>query len=65
MTMPYGLMRERQWLRPPALHGPTLTSVPAEAWQAPSLDAAIERQQLPRHCYGVTTHVRAIPSQPR
>ena len=64
VTMPYGLMRERQWLRPPALNGPSLTAIPAEAWQAPTLDVALERQQLLRLCYGMATHVRAIP-QPR
>lgn len=64
-TMPYGLMRDRQWITPPALNGPALTAVPADAWQAPSLDAAIDRQALLRHCYGMATHVRAIPSQPQ
>jgi hypothetical protein len=60
----YGLQRNRQWLLPPAALAPArLTDDHHKAWAAFDIDAAIERQQLLRHAFGITTTIRAIPHE--
>jgi hypothetical protein len=61
----YGLRRGRQWLQPAARTGPALTDDPSAAWTTDSLDTALERQAVLRHCYGLASMVAAIPSPAR
>lgn len=60
----YGLQRNGRWLVPPALQArPLLTDQPSAAWAAFDIDAAIERQQLLRQAFGITTTIRVIPHE--
>lgn len=45
------------WVVPPVLAADT---DPKKAWLSPDLNTAIERQQLLRMAFGLTTEVRAI-----
>ena len=67
--MSYALRRGQQWITAPEGDGPTSWVIPpvlaadsdrAAAWVAPTIDEAIERQQLLRMAFGLTTEVRAI-----
>ena len=61
----YGLRRGRQWLQPAARTGPVLTDDPSAAWTTESIDAALDRQAVLRHSYGIASMVAAIPSPAR
>lgn len=64
--MNYALRRGRQWISAPQGNGRPIPPVLAiaydrdDAWLIPSLDEAIEIQQLLRMCWGWATEVRAI-----
>ena len=62
----FGLIRGAQWICAPQGDGqPIPPVITAEvkgdnAWLAPGLDEAIERQQLLRMAFGLNTEVRAV-----
>jgi hypothetical protein len=65
----YALRRGQQWITAPQGLGQPGQAVPpvlaadsdrAAAWVAPTIGKAIERQQLLRMAFGLTTEVRAI-----
>lgn len=65
----YALRRGRQWVTAPEGEGSPGAVVPPvlaaendleHAWLSPTLDLAIERQQLLRMAFGLSTEVRAI-----
>lgn len=62
----FGLMRGAQWICAPQGDGsPIPLVITAEAscdnaWLAPNLDQAIERQQLLRMAFGINTTVRMV-----
>ena len=56
VTAPEGL-GPTSWVVPPVL---AAAADPTDAWATPSLDKAIERQQLLRMAFGLATDVRAI-----
>ena len=67
--MSYALRRGRQWITAPEGEGPAGQIIPpvlaadddpTHAWIFPTLDVAIERQQLLRHCWGLSTEIRTI-----
>lgn len=67
--MSYALMRGRQFVTAPEGPGPSswvvppvlaADSDPTKAWLSPDLNTAIERQQLLKMAFGLTTEVRAI-----
>lgn len=64
--MSYALCRGRQWITAPEGDGSPIPPVlatnadPADAWLAPTIDVAIERQQLLRMCWGWATQIRAL-----
>lgn len=67
--MTYGLRRGRQWISAPEGDGPAGQIIPpvlalddesTDAWRAPTIDIAIERQYLLRYCWGWNTEIRAI-----
>lgn len=64
--MSYGLQRGRQWITAPEGDGDPIPPVlginkdPADVWLAPTIDLAIERQQLLRMCWGWATQIRSL-----
>ena len=62
----FGLIRGAQWICAPQGDGqpvpPVITAEPTRdnAWLAANLDEAIERQQLLRMAFGLSTEVRAV-----
>lgn len=57
----YALRRGRQWISAPGPDGkPAPTDDQTQAWTAPTLDIAHERQSLVKMCWGWTTEIRAI-----
>lgn len=68
--MSYALLRSGRWLTAPEGDGSPIPPVlainddPADAWLAPTIDIAIERQQLLRMCWGWATEIRAIRIRP-
>lgn len=65
----YALLRGREWVSVDKRHDPAqlvptpilLCNHTRAAWATPSLDEAIERQQLLKLCWGLSTEVRALP----
>lgn len=59
-------MRGGRWITAPKGDGDPIPPVlaidddQAQAWAAPNIDIAIERQQLLRLCWGWATEIRAI-----
>ena len=67
--MKYALKRGGEWISAPEGDGPAHWPIPpvlaicstiADAWLAPNLDVALERQQLLRLCWGWNTEIRAF-----
>ena len=64
--MSYALLRSGRWITAPEGDGEPIPPVlaieddKANAWRAPNIDIAIERQQLLRLCWGWATEIRAI-----
>lgn len=64
----YALLRGREWISIPEGHDPdqlvpspiVLCDGPQAAWATPSLDEAINRQQLLKLCWGLSTEIRAL-----
>jgi hypothetical protein len=62
----YALLRSGRWITAPEGDGEPIPPVlaieddKANAWRAPNIDVAIERQQLLRLCWGWATEIRAI-----
>lgn len=62
----FGIIRGAQWICAPQGDGqpipPVITAEATRdnAWLAPSLDEAIERQQLLRIAFGLNTEVRVV-----
>ncbi len=62
----YALLRGGRWITAPKGDGEPIPPVlaieddSANAWRAPNIDIAIERQQLLRLCWGWATEIRAI-----
>jgi hypothetical protein len=65
----YGLLRNNQWISVPDDHDPDqlvpcplmICPTPQAAWSTPCLDEAINRQQLLKMCWGLSTEIRALP----
>ncbi|MEN9491774.1 MAG: hypothetical protein RLZZ124_18 [Cyanobacteriota bacterium] len=59
-------MRGGRWITAPQGDGDPIPPVlaidndQAQAWRAPNIDVAIERQQLLRRCWGWATEIRVI-----
>jgi hypothetical protein len=59
-------MRGDRWITAPQGDGDPIPPVlaidndQAQAWRAPNIDIAIERQQLLRLCWGWATEIRVI-----